>query len=91
MYSLNIILFSLKNFYLSTIYFYWFHDFRRGSVIVDMLVTVNQTGTVGGVSGTLQQAVSNGFLGTMSVDPNYIIIGQGGRYLILIKNVDILI
>jgi hypothetical protein len=56
-----------------------------------MLVTVNQTGTVGGVSGTLQQAVSNGFLGTMSVDPNYIIIGQGGRYLILIKNVDILI
>jgi hypothetical protein len=36
-----------------------------------MLVTVNQTGTIGGVSGTLQQAVSNGFLGTMSVDPNY--------------------
>lgn len=50
-----------------------------------MLVTVNQTGTVAGVSGTLQQAVSTGFLGTMSVDPNYIIIGQGGRFLTVIK------
>lgn len=50
-----------------------------------MLVTVNQTGTVAGVSGTLQQAVSTGFLRTMSVDPNYIIIGQGGRSLTVIK------
>lgn len=50
-----------------------------------MLVTVNQTGTVAGVSGALQQAVSTGFLRTMSVDPNYIIIGQGGRSLTVIK------
>ncbi|XP_052089257.1 uncharacterized protein LOC127725998 [Mytilus californianus] len=55
--------------------------FRRGSVIVDSLVTVNQTGTVAGTSNSIRQAVSTGFVGQMSVDPNYVIIGNGDGYI----------
>lgn len=46
-------------------------------------MTVNQTGTVAGTSNSIRQAVSTGFVGQMSVDPNYVIIGNGGMLSIV--------
>ena len=52
--------------------------YRSGSVIVNSLVTVNQTGDVTKTSGILQQYVSSGVIGNLSVEPRYNRVSLGG-------------
>ncbi|KAK3581721.1 hypothetical protein CHS0354_023408 [Potamilus streckersoni] len=68
-------------------------SFRRGSVLVDAKVSVDQTGNISNIQTAIQQSVSSGYIGlngtTIAVDSTYFIayIGDGYSMLDSIINV----
>ncbi|XP_069141358.1 uncharacterized protein [Argopecten irradians] len=56
-------------------------SFREGSVIVDSIVIMNQSGTIDSVSNSFQDQLQTGWIGNMSVDPQYFVVSSGDGYI----------